>query len=364
MQFAPGADGYTIKELYRFESAKKYLKMNGDIAYSWNNKGLKGVEKPTLDKYFALVGQEFWGHYKKTIKTWEKFAQGKIDAVEKQIIAAESAIEKKFKKSIPSAKELEVEKKKLETLQSGWVQKAQQEIQKKFQDLLPDLSKKAHDAVIKKLGNAGGALKKKHGGFAWATLKFVVIVTAITLAAIALGPVGAAVATAAGVAALAALVIKGISTGVGAIKDVADYLKQWNKVSDKANTDIDNAVAAIDQAYKTMEAAESVYQSLKLKIATAQGEITEMEKKLASEKNNKKIAEAQKKIEKARSELEAMAGGIGSQPSEVLAQLKAAKAAIQKADNATPKKVKDTTSKVLDMLDQAADLADKAVSAV
>ena len=338
--------------------------MDGDIAYSWNNKGLKGVEKGTLDKYFALVGQEFWSHYKKTIKTWEKFAQDKINGIEKKIMAAEAAVEKKFKKVVPTAKQLEEAKKKIEAAQEGWVKDAQREIQKKYEELLPSLSKKAHDAVIKKLGNAGGALKKKHGAFAWATVKFIVVVAAIVLAAIALGPVGAAVATAAGIAALTALIIKGISTGVGAIKDVADYVKQWNKVSDKANADIDEAVAAIEKAYKTMEAAESVYQSLKLKIATAQGNIAEMEKKLSSEKNNKKIAEAQKKIESARSELEKLASGIGSQPSEVLAQLKTARAAIQKADKATPNQVKDTTSKILDALDQVADLADKAVSAV
>lgn len=364
MQFTPSADGYAIKELYRLESAKKYIKMDGDVGYSWNNKGLKGVDKPTLDKYFALVGQEFWGHYKKTIKSWEKFAQDKINSVEKKIMAAEAAVEKKFKKLVPTAKQLEEAKKKIESAQQAWLTTAQNEIQKKYQELLPSLSKKAHDAVIKKLGNAAGALKKKHGAFAWATVKFIVIVAVVVLAAIALGPVGAAVATAAGIAALTALVIKGISTGVTAIKDVADYLKQWNKVSDKANADIDEAVAAIDKAYKTMEAAESVYQSLKLKIATAQGEIIEMEKKLGSEKNNKKIAEAQKKIQTARSELEKISAGIGSQPAEVLTQLKTARMAIKKADDATPKKVKDTTSKVLDALEQVADLADKAVSAV
>ncbi len=363
MQFSPTADGYKIKELYKLQGAKKMVSLTGDVSYNWRNKGLSGVEKDTLDKYFAMVGQNFWAHYKKAIKGWEKFAQDRLNEIEKKMVAAEDAVIKRLKKKIPSAKQLEDEKNKLILMRDQMVVKFEIAIQEKYQALLPDLSKKAHDEAVKKLGNAASKLKKKHGDFIWAVVKFALVATAITFAAIALGPVGAAVATAAGVLVLSSLILKGVSTGITAIKDLATYLKQWNKISDKAATEIDNAAEAVEKALETMEACHSVYESLSIRFATAKGKIDEMEKEVNKDKNAKEMADAMKELAAARKQLDIMEEAIGRKPSEVLKHLKVARTAITKADAAAPSKVVDRTSKVADFLNNAAAVADKAVSA-
>ena len=40
------------------------------------------------------LGESLAEFYKKTIKTWEKFAQDKINGIEKKIMAAEAVVEK------------------------------------------------------------------------------------------------------------------------------------------------------------------------------------------------------------------------------------------------------------------------------
>lgn len=352
MQFKTAADGYTIAENYNLESPQKILKLEGQATFDWSNSNLKGIDADTIGKYFALVGQEFWTMYKKKVKDWEKAAKTTIANAEKAVLKKKDDELKALKKlKSGTDKDIKASQDRVTAEANAQATKATNTIKTAFQTMLPDLAKKAHDAVVKKLGKAAGALKKNHGKAVFKAIMFVVAVTAVVLASVALGPLGG-VALGVGIA---AVVLKGLSVLGKGISDLRGYIKEWNKVSEKANAEIDSAVLAIDKAVKAMDACHSVRESLKLKIAGAKQELDKAQNGVTG--SDKQIANIKKQIADSKKELAALEKFIGDNTGDLLNHLRAAQSSVGEAKKRKPQKVVDNLEKVMDMIDQAAGLA-------
>lgn len=351
MQFKTATDGFSIAEIYRLESSKKMLKLNGEATFNWNNTNLKGIEKDTLDRYFALVGQEFWTLYAKAIKTWEKFAQAAIDKAEKAVLDVSNSEGKKLKKVGADQSKIDAAKAKVEAVADDQSSKVAAVIQAKFEALLPDLVKQAHGSVVKKLGSAAGALKKNHGKAVFKAVMFVVAVTAVVLATIALGPLAGA---ALGIG-IAAVVIKSVGVLSKGVKDLRNYIKEWDKVSEKAASEIDTACLAVDKALAAMDACHSVRQSLQLKVAGLQKELDAAGGGL--DPTDKKIADLKKKVATAKKELQELEKFIGDHTGDLLKHLQAAKGAMNIAKGKKPKKFQGTVETLMDFIEGVGELA-------
>lgn len=352
MQFIPSKTGYEIKEVAKLTSPQKLLVFDGDASYSWENKNLQGVEKDTIDKYFAQVGQEFWALYKKTFKTWEKFALSQLALAEKLILKKKDEELKALKKKgSGDQKMIEDSQKRVKEEADKQAAVANKAIKEKFQALLPPLSKKAHDTVVKKLGKAAGALKKNHGKAIFKAILFAVAVAAVVLAAVALGPIGG-VALGIGIA---ALVIKGISVLSKGVKDLRSYIKEWNKVSEKAAAEIDAASVAVVKAVKAMDACHSVRESLILKLAGAKSELEKAKKGITGD--DKKVNDLKKKIAASERELQDLEKFIGDNTGDLLKALNAANDNINVAKTKKPKKIVDKLDVVMDLVEKVGELA-------
>ena len=351
MQFKTEAEGYTVSEIYRLESARKLLKLDGKATLGWSNSNRKDIDKDTLGKYFALVGQEFWNTYKKTVKSWEKAAQSALDKAEKAVIVWSLTEEKKLKKAGADQAKVDAAQKQALTMAEAEAKKIQADIQTSYETLLVDLAKKAHLAVVKKLGNAAGSLKKHHGKAAFKVLMFAVAVAAVVLASIALGPLGG-VALGIGIA---AVVIKSVSVLSKGFKDLRGYIKEWNKVSEKAAAEIDAATAAVEKAVTAMDACNSVRQSLQLKIAGLQKELDTANGGL--DPSDKKIASLKKKVATAKAELQALEKFIGDNTGDLLKHLQAAQKTMTTAKSKKPKKFMGPVETLMDFVDGVGELA-------
>ena len=351
MQFKTATEGFSIAEIYRLESSKKMLKLNGEATFNWNNSNLKGIEKDTLDRYFALVGQEFWTLYQKAIKTWEKFAQATIDKAEKAVLDLSNSEGKKLKKVGADQSKIDAAKAKVEAEADAQSKKVSAEIQAKFEALLPELVKKAHGTVVKKLGNAAGALKKNHGKAVFKAVMFVVAVTAVVLASIALGPLAGA---ALGIG-IAAVVIKSVGILSKGAKDLRNYIKEWDKVSEKAASEIDTACAAVEKALAAMDACHSVRQSLQLKIAGLQKELDTSGAGL--DPTDKKIVDLKKKVATAKKELADLETFIGNNTGDLLKHLQAARGSMNTAKSKKPRKFQGTIETLMDFVEGVGELA-------
>lgn len=352
MQFVPSKTGYDIKEVAKLKSPQKLLEFDGDATFSWENKNLQGIDKDTIDKYFALAGQEFFALYKKTFKIWEKFAITQLAHAEKLILKKKDDEMKALKKmGSGDAKVIEASQKRVKEEADKQATAANKAIKEKFQSLLPDLSKKAHDTVVKKLGKAAGALKKNHGKAVFKAVMFAVAVAAVVLAAVALGPIGG-IALGIGIAAVTIKAIGVLSKG---IKDLRGYIKEWNKVSEKASAEIDNASVAVAKAVQAMDACNSVRESLVLKIAGARAELDKASKGLAG--SDKKVVDLKKQIAASEKDLQDLEKFIGDNTNELLGYLREAAKQVDTAKKKKPKKVIDNLDKVMDLVEKVGTLA-------
>jgi len=350
MQFIPSKTGYEIKEVANLTSPQKLLKFDGDASFSWENNNLKGVAPDTVDKYFAQVGQEFWTLYKKAFKVWEKFALTQLAAGEKLIIKKKEEELKALKKlKSGDEKTIKASQNRVKEVADKQAAAANKAIKEKFQSLLPSLSKKAHDTVVKKLGNAAGALKKNHGKAIFKAVLFTVAVVAVVLAAVALGPIGG-VALGVGIA---ALVIKGLTVLAKGVGDLRAYIKEWNKVSEKAAAEIDAASVAVNKAVKAMDACHSVRESLILKLAGAKSELENAKKGISGD--DKKTAKLKKQIASSEKELKDLEQFIGNNTGDLLKALKAANDNIDVAKANKPKKIIDKLDVVMGLVEAVTD---------
>lgn len=352
MQFtmASGNDGFSIGEQYSMKSKGGLLKLTGQTNFGWSNSILKKIDKDTFQQYCIAVGQDAFKKYKSEIKTWQKSAQAILDKKEKLVQEFAKKEQKKYKgkateeqkKALQKVVQTEAEAKKAD---------AARELQKEYESMMPALVKKAHDAVVKKMGKAIEPLKKNHGKAVFKAIVFTVAVVAVVLAAVALGPLGG-VALGIGIA---AVTVKAVVVLTKGIKDVRSYIKEFNTAAEKAAAEIDVACAAVDKALKAMDACHAKRDTLMLKVAGAETELEKAQGGLAG--SDKEIADLRKKADKAKTELVALEKFIGDNTGDLLKHLRDAKTKMDTAKSKKPVKFSGTIETVMDFVDAVGNAA-------
>lgn len=346
MQFslAPSNDGFAIGEQYSLTSKAGLLKLTGKTSFGWTNSILKGIEKKKFTEYCLNVGDTTFKIYKNDLKTWEKAAQAILDKYEKMVQEFAKKEQKKYK-----GKATEEQKKALVKLVEAEATRkkalAKTDIQSAYEKFMPAVVKKAHDAVVKKMGKEIAPLKKHHGKAVFKAVLFTVAIVAVVLAAVALGPLGGA-ALAIGIAAV--VVKAGVILAKG-VKDIRAYLKDYNTAAEKAAREIDAACLAVDKALTVMDACHAKRDTLMLKVSGAENELMNAQKNLSG--SEKEIADLRKKADKAKGQLTELENFIGSDTADLLKDLKAAKETMSVAQKKKPTKVTSTLETVMDFVD-------------
>jgi hypothetical protein len=351
MQFSPTAQGFVLSEIFLHKSKSGLFEFNAKANFEWSNAHLGKVEKKTFETYTIGVGQEVYKKYKSEIKSLWKVADAAFAKAEKAVSGFAQKLSKKPPANMTNDEVKAFIKQKAQEEADKHAAQIGKDLQNRYQQMLPQIVKKAHDVIVKKLGNAVAALKKNHGKALFKGIMFVVAVSAVVLAAVALGPL-TGVALAVGITAVA---VKGLTVLGKGYTALRDYIKQWNSHAQKSSENIDTACDAIEKAVASMEACHQVRETILLKVAGAQSDLKNVKSGLSG--NSKQVPALEKQAGKAEKELQELEGFIGKNTGDILKALKEAQSKLKDAKSKKPRQVSDAIDTLNEFVKNVADAA-------
>ncbi|MEP1355342.1 MAG: hypothetical protein ABJX32_05025 [Tateyamaria sp.] len=361
MQFViKGDTGFKVtEEKAVYQSKKGRAKVHCPVEANYTDKSLEAMPAQGAKDFFTKFGINLEGEYRSKFAAFGKEIEKKLNKLEDKLDKAEAEFVKKAKKKAPGAAAVESFVQVLNKALKDGCQAIADEASKDYKKMVESIVHKVREKTLKAMGAAGKASLKKKAVFAFKVVAFIAVVVAITVAAIALPPVGAALAVGA-----AALVVKGLSATITLFKEAKDFAKNYEKAVTTAGKDLKSAEAAVDKALAQVRVAKDSYTALEMKLANSIKIMKAAEAKAASDKDPQ-LAQAKKKISESMAEIEAYKKALGN-PDIAMKELETARASMRKAGTLVPEPSK-TSAKIDSLADkakQALDFAGKVLEKV
>lgn len=344
-----GDKGFTVTEQKAvYQSKKGRAKVHCPVEASYKDKALEAMPSAGAKDFLTKFGINLQGEYKSKFDAFGKAIEDKLNALEAKLDKAEADFVKKAAKKRPDAKTLASFVAALNKALNEGCQAIAKKASIDYETMVDGIVNNVRKKTLKAMGAAGKPGLKQKAVFAFKVVTFIVVVVAITAAAIALPPAGIAMG-------IAALVIKGVSATITLFKECKAYSKNYEKAVTKAAKDLKSAEGAVVQALAQVRTAKDSYTALELNLGKAVVVLKAAEAKAQSDKDPK-LAKAKKNISEVMSGIESYKKELGN-PDIAMAELETALASMRKAGKLVPD-AGDSNSKKLGVI------ADKAQSAM
>jgi low affinity Fe/Cu permease len=342
MQFIiDGNDGFKVTEekaVYKSKSGRATV--HCPVEAGGKAKSLVALPTEGAKDFLTKFGINLQSVYDGKFAAFGKAVVKQLNDLDAKIDKEDVTFVKKAKKKRPSGAEVETFVKKLNKKLNDGCDEIAKKATTEYSKMVNGIVDAAYNKTAKNMGAAGKPILKQKLYFAFKLVTFSVIVIGITVAAIALPPLGIALG-------IAALVLKGLSATITLFDACYSFQKNYDKAVTKATTDIAAAEAAIDKAIAQMRLAKDSYTALEMNLGTAIVRLKEADGKAVS-KDDDMVVKAKKKIGEAMAGIAKFSNELGN-PDVALQEMESARAGIKKASGQIPDKAKKGSGSIGDL---------------
>ena len=339
-------------QLTKMTSKGGRVSFEGPVSASYKDPALKTVPSETAASFLMVFGQKLKKSYDGKFTAWKKTVQGELDKLDSKIEKAIKTFEKAAQKKRPSGGIV----KSFVDIQNGLLETGRAKIEAdaivSYKAMVESIVHSVRKDTVKSMGSIGKLLKKDTGSFTWTTVKFIAAVVVIVITAIALPPLGIALA-------IAALVTKGLSATTGYVKECIDYSKQFNSAIVKVDKQVSDATGIINKAIADMRIAKDASSVMQIKMGQAIVGLDKAKAKAASEAKDKEVAQCLKTLEASRADMVSFNKAIGGNPDMVITQLGGALKALKESSASMPVKTKGGSGSLGDIIGKLDNAAGK-----
>ena len=324
---------------YKSKNERAKVEIPKAIEFKYKDEDLATLQPKGANDFLTKLGINIVKTYKTKFSDWEKIIQKRLNTLEEKINSLEKEFIKKAKKNTPSGATVEKFVDELNKILKGRTEAIASEASYLYKKMVKDIVETARTKTVSQMGGKNKPSFKKKVVFVAGVIVFIAIIVPIVASAIALPPVGLAIALSIGT---------GLSATAGFVITCKDFAKNYDKAVLKAAAEVATAVAAVDKAIVNMRLAEDSYTALVLNLGKAMKKMEDPKNK-AKSGEDKNVLEAKKKINEAMLAIESFRSNMGD-TGIALRNLEQARAGVQKAAQQIPPKSKSGSGSVADIL--------------